>query len=93
MDSFLDLQEDEDSPIPENEFFVHELKSKYADTIDRLCTIQAEVIRGIYFEQRTEMDIAKALNKTQANIHYHKIKALEKLRKIIERLEPEELEL
>ena len=92
-DNFIDLQEDEDSPIPENEFFIHELKSKYADTIDRLCPIQSQIIRGIYFQQRTENEMAAILGKTQANIHYHKIKALEKLRYYFERLEPEDLEL
>ena len=92
-DSFLDLQEDENSPVPENEFFIHELKSKYDDIVDTLCPIQAQIIRGIYFQQRTEAEMSKLLGKTQANIHYHKVRALKALKKIMERIEPEELEL
>ncbi len=92
-DSFLDLQEDENSPIPEEEYFANELKNKYFEFINMLSPIQSQVIRGIYFQQRTEAEMAMLLGKTQANIHYHKIKALEKLRKCMERLEPDELEL
>lgn len=91
-DSFLDLQEDENSPVPEEEYFIHDMKSKYAAIIDMLSPIQAQIIRGIYFYQKTEAEMAVSLGKTQANIHYHKVRALKILRSCFERLEPEELE-
>lgn len=92
-DCFLDLQEDVNSPVPENEYFANIVKNKYSDFIDMLSPIQSKIIRGIFFQRLTEAEMAMLLGKTQSNIHYHKVKSLEKLKKYMERLEPEELEL
>lgn len=81
-DTFLDQMEDINSPVPEREYFLNDIRNRYSSVLDNLTPIQKTVVHGIYFEQKTELDIAKALGKTQANIHYHKIKALGTLRKL-----------
>ncbi len=92
-DCFIDLFEDKKSPVPEDEFFCSEYRERISSVIDRLKPIQERVIRGIYFEQKTEAEMAELLGTSQANVHYHKAKALEMLKGYFEELEPEDLEL
>ncbi len=82
--NFFDTFENKNSPAPEKEYIKTDSKEKIKELINKLPGIQSDIIKGIYLEYKTESDMAKRLNKSQADIHYHKIKALKKLSELIE---------
>lgn len=55
--------------------------------VDRLCEPQRRLIRGLYWEDRTEIELAGMFSLSQSTISKRKRRALDKLRHWIDRLE------
>jgi RNA polymerase sigma factor (sigma-70 family) len=51
--------------------------------LSKLTERQKYVIEKLYYDRRTENDIAKMLGISQQAVHYHKTEALKKLRRIL----------
>lgn len=80
---FFNLFEDENAEKPEEEFFDHHFSDNMNAVIDMLTPVQAKIIRGYYFEKRTEKEISEALQISQQRVHYQKAVALNRLNDIL----------
>ena len=56
-----------------------------SDAIDSLSPRKREVILLSYFLDMTDVDIARLMGNTPANIHYHRTSALETLKKYLKK--------
>ena len=55
-----------------------------AELLETLGVTEQRIILGLFFEQRTERELAAELQLSQNTVHYWKEAALKKLKKILE---------
>ena len=93
--AFLDMIVDENALRPARETIKGDAIERIHDMIDFLTPIQKKVVKEIYFHWKTEKEVAGELGMSQANIHHHKVRALQELKRLFVKIgiEPEDFEL
>lgn len=93
--AFLDMIVDENALKPASETLRRDIIEQIHDIIDFLTPVQKKVITEIYLHWKTEKEVSEELGMTQANIHHHKIRALQELKRLLVKngIEPEDFEL
>lgn len=67
-----------------NKLYFYDLKIKLYQAIKLLPNIDQQIIKGIYFYNQTERELASFLNMPNTTLHNKKIKILKKLRIFLE---------
>ncbi len=72
-----------DGTHPESIYENKMLSDKIKKALLDLTEDQRRIIIGLFFEEKTELELAKLMNKRQQTIHYHKVNALRKLEALL----------